>query len=432
MVVVALMALGGCELPSWVGGGPKPIKRAPGERFDVIVTQPTLKPDEEALEMPIEIPEQLGTEEWRSRNDAMLSKHIGLTGIQNEDSATIGDGNDFSSTNGPEPIVVGGYVFAMDAAGIVSAHNTSDLSQVLWTSEAGVVEDVDDQLGGGLVYADDVVFASTGYGMLLALDVRSGKTIWKTSVGTPVRGAPAYGSGIVAVITADNQALAFDAKTGTPRWEHRGIRESAGYFSTTSPVISEGILVAAYSSGELFALRAETGNVLWSDTLTSDIRTRASAVFSGIDADPIVQDGVVVVTSASGVMQASALLNGRPLWQQRVGSHQMPWSAGNALFVISATHDVAAILKRDGLVRWAGSLAQNDGFKDTTPAMYGPILAGNALMVLDATGLLLTFKPEDGTHLGDYELAADPVTAPIIAGGAMYYVTRDARLHKYY
>ncbi|MGL1278549.1 outer membrane protein assembly factor BamB family protein, partial [Vibrio parahaemolyticus] len=79
---------------------------------------------------------------------------------------------------------------------------------------------------------------------------------------------------------------------------------AAGYYSTTAPVISDGIVVAAYSSGEVFALRAETGSVLWSDTLGSNDRTRADAVFNGIDADPIVQDGVVVVTSASGAMQA--------------------------------------------------------------------------------------------------------------------------------
>jgi len=171
----------------------------------------------------------------------------------------------------------------------------------------------------------------------------TGKSQWSIRVGAPVRGAPAVAGGLVVVLTADNQTLAFDIATGAPRWEHRGIRESAGYFATTSPVISEGIVIAAYSSGEVFALRLETGSVLWSDTLGNTIKTRASAVFSGIDADPIVQDGVVVVVSARGQMQASALLNGRPIWQAKIGSHRTPWSAGNVLLVISDTHDIAAI-----------------------------------------------------------------------------------------
>ncbi len=108
--------------------------------------------------------------------------------------------------------------------------------------------------------------------------------------------------------------------------------------------------------------------MLWTDTVSASDKTHAAAAFSGIDADPIVQDGVAVISSAGGTMQASALLNGRPLWQQRIGTHMTPWSAGNALFLISITHDLAAILKRDGTVRWAVNLSEADDHgKDITP-----------------------------------------------------------------
>lgn len=431
LMLCMLATLNACEIPSWAGGPKRAIKRAPGERMDVISATPSLHADEAAKDIPIEIPEQIGNEQWLTRNDAMLSSHIGLKGIKEESSATIGDGYEFTRNAAPAPVIAAGLVYAMDAAGIISAHDMNDISEVRWTNEAAQVEDVDDVLGGGMVYREGVLYAATGYGTLLAIDGASGKLKWKTSVGAPVRGAPAADEHIVAVLTADNQTLAFDIASGGPRWEHRGIRESAGYFAATSPVISNGILVAAYTSGELFAIRAETGSVLWSDALTSPVKTRAAAVFSGIDADPIVQDGVVVVVSAGGIIQASALLNGRPLWQQKIGGHQTPWSAGNALFMITDTHDVAALLKRDGLVSWSKSLATDDGRKDTTPPLYGPILAGNAVMVLGGDGVLHAFKPENGKRLGEYELEGDVATAPIIAKGAMFYVTKDAVLHKY-
>lgn len=430
LVLTALLVLTGCTaLPSWMGGEEAPIKRAPGERLTVIVTPPTLKADPAVENVAIDIPEQIGTDQWLNRNEAMLSSHIGLTGIENEASATIGDGHAFARDAAPVPVVVGGKVYAMDAAGVISAHLARDIDEVVWVNNDAEVEDV---LGGGLTARDGVVYAATGYGSLLAIQAENGKTLWKTKVGAPVRGAPATAPDLVVVLTADNQTLAFDRATGTPRWEHRGIRESAGYFAATSPVIADDIVLSAYSSGEVFALRAQTGNVLWNDTVTSQGKTRASAVFSGIDADPIVQDGVVVVVSAGGTMQASALLNGRPLWQQRIGSHQTPWSAGNALFVISDTHDVAAVLKNGGAIRWSQSLATDDGRKDTTPPLYGPILAGNAVMVISGDGVLHAFKPQDGKALGQYELEDGIVTPPVIADGAMYLVTKDATLVKYY
>lgn len=434
ILFAAVLMVSACDVnvPAWMGGPQPPKKRAPGERVSVIVTQPKLERDPASDEYPVEIPDQVGNDTWLTRNQAMGTGHIGLTGITSEQSSAIGDGNDFTRNTAPAPVITDGKVYAMDAAGAVSAHDEKDISDVIWTNEDGLVEDVDDVLGGGLAAGDGVIYATTGYGTLLAIDGKTGKTKWKTKVGAPVRGAPCYADGLVFVLTADNQTLAFTAETGGARWEHRGIRESAGYFATTSPIANDGIVVAAYTSGEIFALRAETGSPLWTDSVSSQVKTRASAVFSGIDADPLVQDGVVVVMSAGGVMQASALLNGRPLWQQKIAGHQTPWSAGNAIFLISDTHDVAALIKRNGAVRWATSLAESDGIRDTTPPLYGPILAGNAVMVVDTNGYMRAFKPQDGKLLGEYELADGIITPPVIAGGALYVVTKDATLHKYY
>ena len=417
-----------------MGGNAPPIKRAAGERENVVLSPESLKADASVQDVVIEVPEQTNLAEWRSLNDAMLTAHIGLTGVTREQSATIGDGMEFTRNVVSGPIVAENTVFAMDAAGSVSAHDEHDISSVKWINEGSHKQSSTDVLGGGLAYDDKTLYVTNGNGQMRALDAATGTKKWSITIGAPVRGAPAVAQGIVVVLTADNQTFAYDATTGAPKWEHRGIRESAGYFSTISPVISDSIVIACYSSGEVFAIRLDTGSVLWNDTLANTARTKASAVFSGIDADPIVQDGVVVVTS-SGEMQASALLNGRPLWQEHIGAHSTPWSAGNALFVLSDTHDIAALLKRDGSVRWASSLAvkdKRDPNKDITPPLYGPILSANTIIIMDGDGNLTSFKPMTGEKVGSYELTRNIVTAPVIANGALYLITKDAKLHKYY
>lgn len=430
---VCCVLLSACSVPDWFTGAEPVVKRAPGERVDVVPSTTGLTADALVAEVPVEVPEQTNLDAWRSMNEAMLTAHIGLTGVTREQSASVGNGNHFSRSVVSAPVVAGGMVFAMDSAGVVSAHEEQDIRSVKWRNHDTVDDNEYDALGGGVAYADGVVYATTGRGFLRAIDAVNGTLKWSVAVGAPVRGAPASASGTVVVLTADNQTLAYDASTGSPKWEQRGIREVAGYFSTTAPVISEDIVVSVYSSGEVFAMRLDTGSVLWSDTLAPGARTKASAVFSGIDADPIVQEGVVVVTSASGVMQASALLNGRPLWQAKIGAHATPWSAGNVLFVLSDTNDIAAVFKRDGSIRWATSLAVIDARKkDRTPPLYGPILSANAVLVVDGEGNLTSFKPTTGERIGSYELASGIVTAPVIANGAMYVMTKGAKLYRYY
>jgi outer membrane protein assembly factor BamB len=262
MVLAMLLAatLSGCShLPEWMTSA-KPIVRAPGERLDVVPSAEALKADAAASEVAIEVPDQTNLEAWSNPNTAMLTAHVGLTGVTREQSAAAGEGNDFSRSVVSSPVTGGGMVFAMDALGIVSAHEEADIRKVKWTDSTGRKKHESDALGGGLAFADGVVYATNGFGNLRALDAASGAVKWSIGVGAPVRGAPAVDAGVVVVLTADNQTLAFDATNGQPRWEHRGIRETAGYFSTTSPVIGEGVVVSVYSSGEVFALRSDSGS----------------------------------------------------------------------------------------------------------------------------------------------------------------------------
>lgn len=430
------LSLSACSyIPDWLTGAEVPIKRAAGERMDVIPAKAGLTADALVADIAVEIPEQANIDAWRSMNEAMRVGHAGLTGVSREQSATIGDGNAYSRNVVSTPVVADGRVFAMDAAGVISAHDERDISEILWRNDAQVSDEVPDALGGGLALAEGTLYATLGTGILRAIDATSGQLKWAIKVGAPVHGAPAVSNGIAVVLTADNQTLAFDAATGQPKWEQRGIREAAGYFAITSPVIAEDIVVSVYSSGEVFALRLDTGTVLWSDTLTSPVRTKAAAVFGGIDANPIVQEGVVVATSTTGIMQASALLNGRPLWQTGIAAHSTPWSAGNALFVLSDSNDIAAVFKRDGSIRWATSLSAKEkdaSGRDKTPPLYGPILSGNTVLVVDGKGNLTSFNPGTGERISSFELTSGIVTAPIITNGAMYVVTKAGKLFKYY
>ncbi|MBN8543979.1 MAG: PQQ-binding-like beta-propeller repeat protein [Alphaproteobacteria bacterium] len=433
-LILTLLALSACSdtrLPGWMGGDPPKIERLPGERYDVLATETTLKPDESVLDKPVDVPEQQANEDWRNINQVMSVAHPGITGLENSSSATIGDGDDFKQGMAPSPIVAEGTVYAMDAIGNVSAHAADDIDTIRWVSEAAAEEDEPEILGGGIAYDNGTIYVTTGFGKLVALNAKSGKSIWKTSVGAPVRGAPAISENIAVVLTADNQTLAFNATTGAPLWEHRGIRETAGFFSRTSPVISEGVVVSAYSSGELVALRLTAGTVIWADSVSSPIKTRAAAAFSGIDADPLVQDGVVYVVSAGGVMMANALLNGRPLWSQRIAAHQTPWAAGNALFLLTDEHEVAALFKRDGGVRWVSSLKQTDRGHDITPKLFGPMLAGNAIIVVDADGSFVALSPRTGKKLRILDVPDGIAAAPIVANGVLYLVTADATLHAF-
>ena len=133
------------------------------------------------------------------------------------------------------PIVAGGLVFAMDAAGQLSAV-TRD-GQLAWRRSlvpAGQVPDSGP--GGGMAAASGVLFVTTGFGEVFALDPRTGGTIWQRTLEAPIQAAPVVYDGRVVAVQRDDTAYGArrahrrDALAGAGRRRHRadGRRQPGG------------------------------------------------------------------------------------------------------------------------------------------------------------------------------------------------------------
>lgn len=431
--VTCMLLLSACSvLPGWAGGDntSAPKKKEDSERY-AVVAEDTLITATATSEVIADIPDQVSNDHWYNINDAMQYGHLGITGLEKASSGRIGEGERYAQGIVPAPVVAGGVLYAMDGIGAISAHDTKDVSDVRWVATDLVEEDQPAMIGGGLSLSDGTLYAVSGYGKLAAFDAKTGNKKWIVTVGVPVRGAPQVAGDIVVVLTVDNQTLGFEAGSGRALWTHRGLRETAVYLSAVSPVIAEDTVISAYSSGELNALRLSAGTPIWGDALVNPERTRASDVFTGIDADPVVKDSIVYAISTSGMMVANALLNGRPIWQQKISGHDTPWVVGNMIYLLTDKHQLVALSRRDGSVVWVRNLAKTEDGLDVTPILYGPILAGNAVIVFNNEGELTTFRPRDGKLFATYDIEDGLAATPVIAEGTLFMVTRSARIVAY-
>jgi len=112
-----------------------------------------------------------------------------------------------------------------------------------------------------------------------ALDVETGQMIWRTAVefeeGTPratnafTRGAPVLYNGKLFRVTVDNHLVALDMKTGKQIWKQKFADWKEGYYSTGAPIVANGVLISGMAGGEsttrgfLDGWDPDTGNKLW-------------------------------------------------------------------------------------------------------------------------------------------------------------------------
>lgn len=420
-------ALTGCD---WFDKTKVPL---PGERISVLGDRKDLEPDSDVANMQVTLPPPTVNDSWPQSggfaNYAMHNLAIGES-PQVIWTADVGAGTSSSRVLTTPPVVAEGKVFAKDAHGTVSAFN-ADTGQLVWRVSLKPEKARDsDEFGGGLAYYGGRLFVTTGYAVVYSLDPSSGKEEWNSTVSAPVRGAPLVFQDRVFVIAIDNKLHALAAVDGSDLWQYSALAEVAGYVGGNSPAASGDVVVAPFTSGEVVALRADSGRSMWNESLIGargDVR--AFGNLADIRGRPVIDRGLVIAMGSAGQIAAIDLRSGQRQWDRNIGGSQTPWVAGRFVFVLTGNADVAALTRDQGKVRWVTPLTQHDDPKKRTPALWGgPVLAGDRLLITSSFGDLLAVSPYDGSVLGKIDVRDRVRLGPVIANRTIYVLTDSGRL----
>lgn len=423
--------LAACELlPDWIGDAEDPP--LPGERISVLSLQDTLEPDPRIADLEVRLPRPWRNPDWPQAggfpNHAM--HHLELP----DDLATawevsVGEGSSSLLRLLAPPIVAGGRVFVMDAESRISAID-ANTGERLWRANATPKGEDDGALGGGLALDGGVLFVSTGYGDVYALEAETGRVYWERRVGVPMRAPPTAADGRVFVVTYDNQMFALAADDGRVLWNHVGIPEDAGLIGGAAPAVDGDIVVVPYTSGELFALRVENGRVVWSDQLVKAARFTPLAALSDIRGKPVVDRGRVIAISHSGRMAAIDLRTGERIWDRDITGVETPWVSGDFIYVVTTQAELLCLSRRDGRIRWVAQLQRFEDEEDREDPIQwsGPVLVSDRLVLVSSHGRAVSVSPYSGEVLGEMNLPAASFIAPVVADGTLYILSDDAEL----
>ncbi len=431
LLATVTVALAGCG--DWWGAEDSKTP-LPGTRVSVLAYDQQVQVDADLARTPLALPPSRTAEAWPTVGGA--ADHAGGNFTLGADlrkawHADVGEGTTTDRPLMPTPVVAGGVIFTMDSGTGVRAF-APDKGRELWRVDLAPKAERGEATGGGLAVDGGRLFAATGYGDVFALNPADGSVLWRQSVASPVRSAPSVGAGMVMVVTIDNRLIALSTETGAVQWRHAGILETAGLLGAPSPAVHGDTVLVAYSSGELFAVRAANGREQWADSLTALRREGGVLSIAAIRGQPVLAAGGIaaVAISNSGRLVAIDTRSGQRVWDQRVGGSQMPWVAGSTVFVVTNQAQLMALNLRDGRIRWVVQLDQWDDAKKREGLIvwYGPVLAGGRLWLTNSDGRLRGYDPATGEQKADLRLGTATNRPPIIAGDTLYTLDDDATL----
>jgi len=470
--LIAAFLLSGCSTLGGVGDAISSInpfdnsdaaaKAAQGDvsddRISILELDETLQVSGDITPDQVQLPPAYVNTDWPQvgGNPAHVVQHTAASGNLNRIwSKDVGKGSARKGRVVAPPVIANGQIFTMDGKNRVVSLSEQNGGR-LWDfkieitqrertrqGRTGIVDRIRDPLsftdgsgadkesvGGGVAYAEQKLFVTSGLGVVLALDPQTGEEIWRRETRTPIHSAPTIAGGRVFAISDDNELFAFNANTGEVIWTYQGIVESARMLTAPSPAVIDETVIAPFSSGELVALRVQNGGVLWQDALSSAGQLTPLASLNDISSGPVIADGYVVATAQSGVISAFDLRTGQRIWSQPAGSLGFPLIAGDFVYSATTEGQVVCLSKLNGEVVW---IQQLDAYKNAKKrkkriAWSGPILAGDRLMVMSSQGKAVVLNPYDGSIINDFKVGGDVFVSPVIANETIYVMTDSAKL----
>lgn len=426
IVAVIAATLGGCGGMSAISNIKNPFSEKevplPGERVAVI-TDPGSSIQPGVVLRPVSLPSPHVNAAWAQPGGVPTNNlgHLALgDSLRKVWTASAGTGSSSRGRLSAVPLVAGGKVYTLDAGGNVSAFAVASGAKVWSVSVTPENEKRNEGFGGGLAFDGGRLIATTGYGTVVGLDPGNGAVLWTKTMGNPIRNSPTAVGGKVYFVSTDNALHALSAADGKNLWRARGLPQTATLLSNASPAVGGGFVIAPFPAGDIAAYEAGSGEAAWRESLTRTSDTSAAGIL-GDPARPVIDRGVVFAVSHGGRMIATSESSGARIWTRNVTSTQMPWVAGDAVFVVDTSGKLLALSRNDGEVRWATELPKSSRWN-------GPVLAGGRLWLVSGEGLLVGADARTGQVINNVDLDTDVFVTPVVAGGRMYILTDDADL----
>ncbi|HYD30215.1 MAG TPA: PQQ-binding-like beta-propeller repeat protein [Azospirillaceae bacterium] len=243
------------------------------------------------------------------------------------------------------PTVTGGRVFVVTIDNQLVALAANDGAN-LW-SHTGILEQAG-LLGASSPAADGgIVIAPYTSGELVALRVENGRVAWSDTLASvrrvdalsnlaDIRGLPVIDRGVVLAVSHSGRMAAIDERTGARIWD----QEIGG---VETPWVAGDNVFVITADNEAVALDRKTGRARWVEALPryNDPKDRSEPV---IWAGPVMGGGHLWVVSNRGDLWALDSANGKPVRQSRLpdGSTLAPVIADNTLYVLTDSGTLVA------------------------------------------------------------------------------------------
>lgn len=400
--------------------------------ISVFATSHDLKIDDNLKNIAIKLPKQLKNSSWTATIAQKNQEIENLAKIfnYNDDKELILDESTiyWSFYSGSlsdrfvfKPIIKDNKAFILRNNGVLVAYDLQQ-DKIIFKKRLFAKKFLKNYQNPKIGNFNNRIFAIAGINKIVAASEVDGAILWSKTIAAVPISTPVSDGNLVYVSTNDNKIYAFDFNNGKLQWIQSGISRPTAIFGAADLVIYNDLLIAGYSSGEIYALNKKTGEVSWFNDLNISRAINSDFYLNDIDATPLVKDNIIYAIGNGGLMMAMNIADGKYLWKRKISGLANFWLAGDFLFVINNNNQLLAIYKKTGAIKWLKQLPHfEDDEEPETKFIYNSvIMVGDKLVISRFDGKILIASPFDGKVEKTFNIAKKIFHTPLIINDKIY------------
>ncbi len=295
-----------------------------------------------------------------------------------------------------QPLILNNVVYAASRAGEIIAVDQAS-GKRKWSKS------LDIELSSGVGGSDNRLYVSGSDGLILALSVTDGSILWEAQASSEVLAPVSAGFGALIVRSADGRMLSLDPATGEERWSVTYSPPALTINGYSQPLLVDGGALIGLEDGRLLALGTEAGNVLWESVVSVPSGRSEVERLADLDGRLEVDDDAIYAVNYQGRLARIEPAKGQILWSQPVSSTAGLALSQTAVFVVTDNDEVRAFDKLGGQLLWTQEALKHRRL--SAPQ----VVSDKLILVGDLEGYLHILSTDDGRLVGRSRVAKSAI-----------------------
>lgn len=332
------------------------------------------------------------------------------------------------------PALYGDRVFAASADGTIMALVPAT-GEVIWKKRvqsffSGSERDAtfaakSDAIVGGVGVGKDILAVGTFGGMLVALNQSDGSLAWKSKTTSEVLSPPQIDGDMIVVQTIDGKVAAYNALDGKRLWIYSTTLPSLTLRGTSTPILTGSYVIAGFANGHVAIIDRNKGVAKVDQRIAISKGKSDLDRLVDVDGKIAMDNGALFAASYQGNVVAIQASSGHLIWSVAASSTVGVGVGFGNVYLASFNGELSALSESSGRTVWKTDALANR-------QLTVPVPISSYIAVGDFDGYIHLLAQSDGRFVGRTRVERGRLMSPFVVKGTRLYVqTRSGRLFAY-